>query len=668
MAAATSAAWTLCLLVLLSGGGSGGGGVAAQQLTPFQGRNTPPEGGLDVYISPVVDHLISVNDVEYKFQAVLYIVLTWTDERAAAAIVSSTQSALYNSSYNNGAGCTYPCTTIYAWNTNPDGDNLCCDEVYLPHFEFVNVAGFSQDRVVRYAVRAGANGKVAWWQHVQGEFYAPMSFNAFPFDTQYLSVQMQYGNKFPNSPVRIVPSATGTQLYSPSAGDELSGWKLKGVQMKTFNLTEQNLVKAGGSTLSAPGDPWPINPADPSVQAFQGVLWQTGVEIFIVVDRISLYYCITAILPIWLNTCLSLLVFSVNPRHLDTRLGIVVTLFLSLTALQFVLAVGLPSSTTIVPTQQLIIVAYCILGGIGVSSILGFWLVQLHRTSERRRRLQHAKRQFTRRWATVTTGMGLEAAAAPQMQQQRQMSVNGNGSASASSSVAGMKRRRPNAKAAPSQVAFAASPASASEQPAAAADGAAPPGLPIDAQQQQQQQYAQQPSNWPVAAGPSLAPHTGGMGVYAASSASDGGADSEDGSVHSFDSQRPGHGGMRVSEEPAPVAVADEEDGGAVQQLPKWLTRPGACCGWPRWRRRGGGGGGDAAGGGGTPHKPSWFELQYYKMKLMKEEMRRNQDYAMFVALQIDNCIFWVTLIGFNIAVVLIFAIQSQMDAKPFIP
>jgi hypothetical protein len=108
-----------------------------------------------------------------------------------------------------------------------------------------------------------------------------------------------------------------------------------------------------------------------------------------------------------------------------------------------------------------------------------------------------------------------------------------------------------------------------------------------------------------------------GMGVYAASSASDGGADSEDGSVHSFDSQRPGHGGMRVSEEPAPVAVADEEDGGAVQQLPKWLTRPGACCGWPRWRRRGGGGGG-AAGGGGTPHKPSWFELQYYKMKLMK--------------------------------------------------
>ena len=50
-------------------------------------------------------------------------------------------------------------------------------------------------------------------------------------------------------------------------------------------------------------------------------------------------------------------VFSVSPRHLDTRLGIVVTLFLSLTALQFIIAAGLPSSQTVVPTQQLIIVS-----------------------------------------------------------------------------------------------------------------------------------------------------------------------------------------------------------------------------------------------------------------------------------------------------------------------
>lgn len=108
---------------------------------------------------------------------------------------------------------------------------------------------------------------------------------------------------------------------------------------------------------------------------------QNGFELYIEVHRIAAFYIITAILPIYINTCLALLVsdvlwcwhwfgmhacvpacsallplapthpqpttrlpavsstcsvctpgqvFSVSPRHLDTRLGIVVTLFLSL--------------------------------------------------------------------------------------------------------------------------------------------------------------------------------------------------------------------------------------------------------------------------------------------------------------------------------------------------
>ena len=55
---------------------------------------------------------------------------------------------------------------------------------------------------------------------------------------------------------------------------------------------------------------------------------QNGFNILIEVHRISAYYVITFCLPILINTNLALLVFSVSPRHLDTRLGIVVTLFL----------------------------------------------------------------------------------------------------------------------------------------------------------------------------------------------------------------------------------------------------------------------------------------------------------------------------------------------------
>lgn len=58
-------AWVPALLTLLLL--SSDSGVAGQQLTPFLGRNTPPVGGVDVYVSAIVDHLISVDDAAYEF-------------------------------------------------------------------------------------------------------------------------------------------------------------------------------------------------------------------------------------------------------------------------------------------------------------------------------------------------------------------------------------------------------------------------------------------------------------------------------------------------------------------------------------------------------------------------------------------------------------------------
>lgn len=56
-------------------------------------------------------------------QAVMYMLLTWQDERAAAAVNASTKAA-QSADYNNGDGCAYPCTTIYAWDRNPNAINL----------------------------------------------------------------------------------------------------------------------------------------------------------------------------------------------------------------------------------------------------------------------------------------------------------------------------------------------------------------------------------------------------------------------------------------------------------------------------------------------------------------------------------------------------------------
>jgi hypothetical protein len=63
-----------------------------------------------------------VDDRKYQFEAVLYMLLTWTDDRAAAAVNASTIAAR-DPSYNNGNGCAYPCTTIYAWTADPNVTN-----------------------------------------------------------------------------------------------------------------------------------------------------------------------------------------------------------------------------------------------------------------------------------------------------------------------------------------------------------------------------------------------------------------------------------------------------------------------------------------------------------------------------------------------------------------
>lgn len=177
---------------------------------------------------------MAVNDQDYRFEVVLYLMLSWNDPRARPAVVNSTQRAA-----TDGGECALPCTSLYRFEKGAP----CCDGVWLPHLEFTNARGFSQDRVVRYGIRVpepnatnpsavrrpggswlvfcfvvvilvlgfvvcaqpqrravasapAADGsrsltqfhpqlvQVVWWVHVHGEFYTPLSFRAFPFDKQ----------------------------------------------------------------------------------------------------------------------------------------------------------------------------------------------------------------------------------------------------------------------------------------------------------------------------------------------------------------------------------------------------------------------------------------------------------------------------------------------------
>lgn len=154
-------------------------------------------------------------------------------------------------------------------------------------------------------------------------------------------------------------------------------------------------------TVSAPGDPYPVYPAQPVAWSFKNNSAAYGFNIIIEVHRISSFYIINSILPICLNVWLALLVFAIDPNDISGRLGIVVTLFLALTAIQFVVGSYIPSSSTIVPTQQLIITSYLVLGLIGLVCILVYLLVSQKERAEVKQRVSCAHQSFRQRWSVA---------------------------------------------------------------------------------------------------------------------------------------------------------------------------------------------------------------------------------------------------------------------------
>lgn len=250
-------------------------------------------------------------------------VLTWSDPRAKPAMLEATEKSKLP-----GGNCSFPCTSLYTY----DDYSECCDDIWLPHLEFMNARGFSQDRVVRYGIEFGNDlnpSAVGWWAHIAGEYYTNLDFRAFPFDSQNLVVQVAYADRTPEIPVTFTQGSTALTMYLPKAGDDISGWTVKEITMNFYNVTDEGIYKRF-IDFSKAGDPLPIHPSDPyAVDFFRPPLWSEGFVIFIQIDRIYIYFILTAIVPIALNVWLALLVFSVSPKHLDTRLGIIVTLFLS---------------------------------------------------------------------------------------------------------------------------------------------------------------------------------------------------------------------------------------------------------------------------------------------------------------------------------------------------
>eukprot|EP00873_Tetraselmis_striata_P001855 jgi/Tetstr1/422119/TSEL_012975.t2 len=423
LSASCAAAWGARRPVLMRGGLPGGlllplAGllllalparlVTGQQDQPLMGQGDPPPVVTDIYLNAFLERLLDVDDNNYKFQASMYFYLDWVDPRAAPEIARRTAEV------RAGRGecervCSGPQHFRSSWQT-------CCDTVWLPDFRIMNIEELPEGRVPHERIQvAGANQTAVTWNVlVQGVFYTSMEFRDFPFDEQNLNINVwleSEGHTGDETMLRLIPSATA--MANPLEdlpflpGNDVEGWIITSVSLNTtltpladiYNALESGSSK-GKFQRSVPNEPVPIS-AYAAKAALNGSGdiagveegYQPGFYVSIEVHRVYYIHMLNLLLPIFLCIWLGAISIAVEPHDLDTRVGIAVTLFLALVAVQFVSQDVVPSAANIIAMQQLIVLTYLYLGLLAVQAIISYTLYTGYTAQQRRNKFHESEQR-----------------------------------------------------------------------------------------------------------------------------------------------------------------------------------------------------------------------------------------------------------------------------------
>ena len=208
------------------------------------------------------------------------------------------------------------------------------------------------------------SSSVAWYVGIQAKYFTPMDFHRFPFDTQVLDMQFSFEPEVKPRIRRFIPSASSTRFLIRGEGDVTAGggWRVSGIEILARNTSLQieldSYIYEFGEA-SIPEDPAPIT-GIPGRPGYLGQAVRVGFDVHITVDRIWRFYMWNQILPILLLVSLSLVTYIIPAESLDARIALNLALFLSLTALKFVINDSLPKSTSPSAVTELILVCYLV--------------------------------------------------------------------------------------------------------------------------------------------------------------------------------------------------------------------------------------------------------------------------------------------------------------------
>lgn len=374
-----------------------------QQASPLAGQGVPNLETTKIYLNIFMDRLIDVDSKRYMHESIILVGTSWKDS-SALPIVRANAEKIQNENYT----CNVPC-----W-SNVLYDGPCCDGVYIPTFNFGNVVGFSQDRQVDGEMYFGPDGSVLRAVSIYGSYFQPMSFQNYPFTSIDLIISFDFVDTSMfvegHPGVQVIPSASGPRVFDLGLGDDSPQWNINGVSIE--NYTGPPLVdrmRRYATSKSAEGDVAPFNPRDPNTESWGKEQKYERQSLFFII-RVSRFWqwnLVYGVLPVLLCAILGLLVFFQDPGDLGGRISVIVTVFLAMTAIQFVLNESTPQSTYIQPLQQTILLVYVCFSVAAIESICAYNFVHWKRFAAESDARIASWRSYKRRmaeWKDFKTG------------------------------------------------------------------------------------------------------------------------------------------------------------------------------------------------------------------------------------------------------------------------
>ena len=258
------------------------------------------EGNIEVDLLPVFVKIGPVDGENYQFYADFYLNSYWYDDTLADKIFEDSQS--------DSDWCQL------------EGSQVS-DFMWTPGIEYTNVVEMQESLLNKICINV--DGTIHHEQRVQGNFASDLNFSEFPFDRQILKITLMPFN--PDS----------VDLLGITPYDE---W--------THNLKfrDWTLMKAEGFKASF---------------EYLGETYPTY-EFQLFIDRIPNFYIIKVIVPVFIMSLLALCGFLISPADFDARLGLTVTLLLTVVAYTFVASENLPVLSYLTFVDAYLVVSFFI--------------------------------------------------------------------------------------------------------------------------------------------------------------------------------------------------------------------------------------------------------------------------------------------------------------------